>query len=198
MTPTTLRSLCSRLLRDERGSISIEFMLVAPLLLFLTTGGIAFWDAFHSSGQTSKIAYTVSDIMSRHDFVDDTDMAYIFGLENKMMAGDLDRRTLRITSVCFEDDKYQVLWSYTAGSDDLVKPEPMKDEQIPLDILPAMAPQDSVIITEISARWQPQFLNVGLTSRTWRSVLVNRPRFVKIIPHTALNPAKICPEDEDD
>jgi len=194
MTTTTPRTLCSKLLRDERGSISIEFMIIAPLLLFLTTGGIAFWDAFHSSGQTSKIAYTLSDIMSRHDFVDDTDMAYLFNLENKMMAGDLDHRTLRITSVCFEDDTYHVLWSYTAGGDGVAMPEPMEDDRIPLDILPAMAPQDSVIITEISARWQPQFLNVGLTARTWRSVLVNRPRFVKIIPHTGLNPAKICPK----
>jgi len=193
MTQVSLNRFWNRLLADERGSISIEFMVVMPLLLFLTTGGIAFWDAFHSNSQTAKIAYTVSDIMSRHDFVDNTDMAYLYSVQDKMMAGDLDQRSLRISSICFEDDQYHVLWSYSASSNDTLTPDPLQDEQIPIEILPAMSPQDSVILTEVEARWQPHFLNVGLGSKKWRSMLVSRPRFVKIIPHTGLNPTKICP-----
>lgn len=196
MQTKALRRLCRALLGDEGGSISIEFMVVMPLLLFLTTGGIAFWDAFHSNSQTAKIAYTISDIMSRHDAVDNTDMAYLHAVEEKMMAADLTHRTLRITSVCFEDDQYRVLWSYSAASGDTDKPEAMEDADIPLDRLPVLTPQDSVIITEVAAQWEPHFLNVGLGTKTWRSVLVSRPRFVKIIPHTALNPSNICPDDD--
>ncbi len=181
--------------RDERGSISIEFMIVMPLLLFLTTGGIAFWDAFHSNSQTAKIAYAVSDIMSRHDAVDDTDMAYLYAVQDKMMAADLDRRSLRISSICFEDGQHRVLWSYSNSSADTIPPAALEDEDIPVEALPEMAPQDSVILTEVEARWQPYFLNVGLGERVWRSVLVSRPRFVKIIPHTGLNPSNICPDE---
>ncbi len=86
-----------------------------------------------------------------------------------------------------------MLWSYTAGSADIVLPAPLTDAEIPVDILPAMAPQDSVILTEVAVHWQPHFLNVGLGDWTWRSELVSRPRFVKIIPHTDLNPSNICP-----
>jgi len=190
--PVTSRSISDEALRDERGSISIEFMIVMPLLLFLTTGGLAFWDAFQSNSKTAKIAYAVSDIISRYDVVDDSDMAYLYSMEDKMLAPDLDRRSLRISSICFENGNYRVLWSYTSSSNDIPGPGALKDADIPVRILPTMAPQDSVILTETEARWQPH-INVGVGSMIWRSALVSRPRFVKVIPHTTLNPSNICP-----
>ncbi len=196
MKPMSFRNICDQVLRDETGSISIEFMIVMPLLLFLVTGGIEFWDAFHSNSQTAKIAYTVSDIMSRHDVVDDTDMAYLYSMQDKMLSPDLDRRSLRISSICFEDGIHRVLWSYSASSNDIVPLGALTGEEIPVQIMPEMVPQDSVILTEVAVRWQPHFLNIGLGSRTWRSELVTRPRFVKIIPHTTLNPSNICPSAE--
>ncbi len=192
MKPMSIRSIRDEVLRDERGSISIEFMIVMPLLLFLTVSGLGFWDAFQSNSKTAKVAYAVSDIMSRYDVVDDSDMAYLYAVQDKMLSPDLDRRSLRISSICFEDGIHRVLWSYTSSSNDIAGPDALTDEEIPVEILPTMVPQDSVILTEVEARWQPH-LNVGIGSRTWRSELVSRPRFVKIIPHTTLNPSNICP-----
>lgn len=196
MKPMSLLGVCGTMLRDERASISIEFMIAMPLLLFLTTGGITYWDAFQSNSKTAKVAYTVSDIMSRHDVVDGTDMAYLYSVQDKMLAADLDRRALRISSICFEGGDYHVLWSYTASSADITTPDALTDEGIPVSILPEMEPQDSIILTEVQARWRPNFLNVGIAGQTWQSQLVARPRFVKIIPHTTLNPSNICPNAE--
>ena len=39
----------SRFLRDEQGSLSIETVIVIPLLLFMTTGGLTYWNAFNST-----------------------------------------------------------------------------------------------------------------------------------------------------
>ncbi len=195
MEPMSFCSIRDEVLRDERGSISIEFVIVMPLLLFLAISGLGFWDAFQSNSKTAKIAYAVSDIMSRYDVVDDTDMAYLYSVQDKMLSPDLDRRSLRISSICFENGNYRVLWSYTASSNDIPGPDALEDVEIPVEILPTMAPQDSIILTETEARWQPH-LNVGVGSRTWRSELVSRPRFVKIIPHTTLNPSNICPNGE--
>ena len=192
MKPKFFRGAFDRVLRDERGSISMEFVIVVPLLLFLTTGGLGFWDAYQSKSKAAKVAFTVSEIMSRHDVVDNTDMAYLFGVQDKMFDSDLDRRSLRISSICFEDGVHRVLWSYTASSGDIAAPVALTDEEIPVDILPAMAPQDSIILTEVEAHWRPH-LNVGVTEKTWRSRLVASPRFVKIIPHATLNPSNICP-----
>jgi len=195
MEPMSFCSIRDEVLRDERGSISIEFVIVMPLLLFLAISGLGFWDAFQSKSKAAKIAYAVSDIMSRYDVVDDTDMAYLYSVQDKMLSPDLDRRSLRISSICFENGNYRVLWSYTASSNDIPGPDALEDVEIPVEILPTMAPQDSIILTETEARWQPH-LNVGVGSRTWRSELVSRPRFVKIIPHTTLNPSNICPNGE--
>jgi Flp pilus assembly protein TadG len=192
MKPMSFRGLRDQFLRAESGSISMEFVIVMPLLLFLTIGGLGFWDAFQSKSKTAKVAYTVSEIMSRHDVVDDTDMAYLFNVQDKMLASDLDRRSLRISSICFEDGAYRVLWSYTANSADITDPGALRDEDIPVAILPAMAPQDSIILTEVEAHWRPH-MQVGVGDQTWRNELVARPRFVKIIPHTTRNPANICP-----
>jgi hypothetical protein len=191
--PRTPGSVVVRFLHDDRGSISIEFIIVLPLLLFLTTGGLTYWDAFHSNSRTAKVAYTISDIMSRHDVVDNVDMAYLFDLLDKMVPVTVDRRSLRISSICFEDGQYRVLWSFSSSSGDVAVPDALEDEDIPLAIMPAMEPQDSVLFTEVEARWQPPFLNVGLGDKTWHSGLISRPRFVKIISHTNLNPSKICP-----
>jgi hypothetical protein len=192
MEPMSFRDIRDQLHRDERGSISLEFMIVFPLLLFLSIGGLAFWDAFQSNSKTAKVAYAVSDIMSRYTDVDDTVMAYLYSVQDKMLAPDLDRRSMRISSICYDGSDYKVLWSYTSNSGDITDPGALLDEDIPVGILPTMAPQDSVILTEVQARWQPK-INVGVGAKTWRNALVTKPRFVKFIPHATLNPSNICP-----
>jgi Flp pilus assembly protein TadG len=193
MTQMPLRAALQGFLRDEHGSISIEFCLVFPLLLFITTNGLAFWDAFQSNSKTAKVAYAISDIMSRYDVVDATDTAYLFALQNKMLPLDLTEQTMRITSICYEDGLYRVMWSYTANSGDTDALDPLTDETIPLTLMPALEPQDSVILTEVAAHWEPH-LHVGVQPMTWRSALVTTPRFKKMIPHTALNGSNICPD----
>lgn len=183
----------AKFLRDEGGSISIEFVIVMPLLLFLVTGGLAYWDAFHSNTQTARVAFAINDIMSRHELVDNTDMTYLYDLELKMLPPDLDETTLRISSVCFNGTGHRVMWSYRQHAEGATDPGALLDEQIPVSILPAMVAQDSVILTEVSARWEPHFLNVGIGSQRWQSALVTRPRFKKFIPHSDLNASNICP-----
>ena len=180
-------------LADEGGSISIEFVVVMPLLLFLVTGGLAYWDAFHSNTQTSRVAFAINDIMGRHDVVDNTDMTYLYDLQRKMLPGDLDQTVLRVTSICFNGTEHRVLWSYRQHAEGAADPGTLLAENIPVAMLPAMKDQESVILTEVSARWQPHFVNVGIGEHRWSSALVTRPRFVNIIPHSDLNAANICP-----
>ena len=184
----------AKFLRSQRASISMETVIILPLLFFLTTAGLTYWNAFNSNSRTSKVAYVVSDIMSRYSSVDDVDMALIRDVHAKMLPGDVARRRLRISSICFEDDLYRVLWSYTASGGDAIDPVPLTDKDVPTEIMPEMASQDSVILTEHEAQWSPRFLNAGLGYYTWRNRLITRPRFVKIIPHLTLNPSNICPE----
>ena len=194
-----VRALAGRaaaFLRDEEGNVSIETVIVLPLLLFLTTGGLTYWNAFNSNSRTAKVAYAMADIMSRHTVVDDTEMNKLYQLQNKMLPGNVLERSVRISSICLEDGEYRVLWSYSqAGGDTVARPR-LTDADVPVGLMPTMAPQDSVILVELNGSWMPQFLNVGIRGATWTNELVIRPRFVKIIPHEQLNPSNICPASE--
>lgn len=189
------KAICSRcvaFLRDERGNISIETLILMPLLIFLTLLGINAWNAFNSHSRTAKVAYTVADIASRYTSVDNTDMAELVQTNIKLLPQDVTNRQFRISSICFENGAYQVLWSFSsADSNQLLLPA-LKVTDIPTEILPAMSPQDSVLLVETRGRWNPK-LSYYLTDRTWRNALVIRPRFVKIIPHSDLNPSNVCP-----
>lgn len=180
-------------LRDERGNMSIETLIVIPLLMFALIGGLTYWNAFNANSRTAKVAYTVGDIMSRHTAVDATDMTYLFDLQNKLLPGNVFERQLRISSICFEDGRYTVLWSYSESGRDVLALPVLEEADIPVEIMPSMAPQDSVILVELRGSWMPQFLNYGISGARWNNALVVRPRFVKYIPHSDLNPANICP-----
>ncbi len=180
-------------LHDQDGAISVEFLITFPLLMLWLVFSFIFFDAYRSNSQTEKVAYTMSDIMSRHDAVDATDIAFVFGLQDKMLPPRLDQRASRITSICFEDGVYKVLWSISDTDPGVEGMAPLTDETIPLDIMPAMAAQDSVILTEVRARWTPITSYGGLPPRQWVNALVSRPRFVQIIPHETLNTSTICP-----
>ena len=119
-----LRVLAHRFWRDQQGSLSIETVVILPLLLFATTAGLGYWNAFNSNSRTAKVAYTVADIASRYTSVDDVDMAYLFNLQNKMLPGNVVQRTMRISSVCFEEGALRVLWSHSVASDDVLVPLP--------------------------------------------------------------------------
>lgn len=192
--PHWLRARIADFVRDERGNVSIETVIVIPLLLFLTTAGLTYWNAFNSNSRTAKVAYTIADIMSRHDAVDNLDMQYLFNLGNKMLPGSVFDRTLRITSICMQDGLYRVMWSYSAANDTNILLPPLAEADIPFALMPTMKPQDSVLLVELSGSWSPQFMEVGLGTSRWNNQLVVRPRFAnKFIPHATLNPSNICP-----
>ncbi|MEM8658705.1 MAG: hypothetical protein AAFV27_09885 [Pseudomonadota bacterium] len=183
-----------RFLRDEDGNATVEFMLIFPIIVLWLAYSFLFFDAFKSNTQTEKVAFAISDIMSRHDAVDATDLDYVTALQEKMLPWRVDRRATRISSICFEDGVYKVLWSHAKSDPDVTGFAPLTDQTVPLDIMPVMAAQDSVILTEVSARWSPVTSIGGLPTQVWSNALVDQPRYVRIIPHATLNPSTLCPK----
>lgn len=179
--------------RDEEGVITIEFVIYFPLLLLLLAMSFLFFDAYRSNAKTEKVAYAVADIMSRYETVDDADLDYLVALNQKMLPPRLDSRAIRITSICFEDDQYKVLWSHAVADASVGEYPPLTDATLPIDIMPRMEAQESVILTEVQARWSP-ISNIGnLPKMMWQNALVNSPRFLQFIPHLDLNAATECP-----
>ena len=60
----------SRWVRDEKGSVTVEFVMVLPIFLGFLAMTFAAFHAFLEFSRTSKAIYTVSDIVSRHEEMD--------------------------------------------------------------------------------------------------------------------------------
>jgi len=190
-----MRKFLIRFLSETRASVTIEFVLVFPLLVLWLVVSFVMFDAFKSNSIKQKVTYTVSDIASRYGQISDAEIGDLVDVARRMLPPRLDRRIVRISSVCFEDDTYKVLWSHSWSDPEVPGLPLLTDDTIPLDIMPSLQRQRSVILTEIHARWRPLSSIGGLSDQQWSNAHVTGPRFVTIIPHEDINPATVCPRD---
>jgi len=186
---------CRRFSTDDRGVIAMEFTIWLPFLVLWIALSFLFFDAYRSNSKTEKVAYAISDIVSRYEFVNNAIISDLVTMQDKLLPGRVDQRSLRISSICYEDDTYKVMWSFSDADEGVTGIDPLEDATIPTAILPAMADQDSIILTELRGRWTPITSIGGLADITWVNQLVTRPRFVQIVPHEELNDETDCPID---
>lgn len=181
-----LRAVLTRLkqFKDEaKGSVSIEFMLVLPLLLWWYAASFAFYDAFRSYNVTVKSSYMMGDILSRQLLVDND---YLDGVEDlfEFMNNSSTGVWVRVSSVNYStSDGYTIDWSYATDSNDELVTSDIFSKDIDEDFLPIMANGESVILSETYVPYSPVY-GVGLLGRTWSNVVVTRPRFTSKLANT--------------
>ena len=177
-----------RFLAEESGTVTVEFMLMAPLLAFAMVALLVFFDAQRSQSVDLKAALTIADVVSRErDVVGDT---YIDGLHELQKFVNLHDKapTLRLTLVRYhlKDDNdgsqdvaghFHVVWSEVRG----VGQEPQTDASIAarIDRLPVMGDGDRLIVVETWTDYQ-QPMQVGLRNDTFSTFTIAAPRHVKV------------------
>lgn len=168
-----LRNLRSK----EDGSLTVEFVIVLPLLVWAVLAIIVFWDGFQTANANQRSAYLVADLISRE--VDEIDAAYLDGVSQVARTlNDRDASTrLRVTAVnrTLDDNLqpvHEIGWSY--GTDSLL---PHEDVTVIEDRLPMMAVGDQLIYVESIRDWLPAFPVARLDPRRFEYVAVTIPRF---------------------
>ncbi|GKY88707.1 TadE/TadG family type IV pilus assembly protein [Sinisalibacter aestuarii] len=175
--------------RDERASMSVEAVLVAPMLFWAFLATYAYFDVYRVKNLALKANYAVSDLLSRE--LNTIDMDYITGARNlyRYLTRADDTSWIRVTVVhcslnCAvspdatdEDRELSVDWS--RGTDD--QPA-ISDENLMIyydDIIPMIASGERVIIVETTMDYQPVFAPelTGIGDQTFRDVVMTRPRF---------------------
>ncbi|NNK79739.1 MAG: hypothetical protein HKP40_13625 [Litoreibacter sp.] len=187
----TLKSSLSRAnahakakLADERGSGSIEAVIVFPVLFFLYCAVFVWFDAYRDNTLAMKATYTVSDIISRESEIDEP---YIDGLATLVdfLTESDSPAVLRVSMIEYNlqdpaENKYRLRWSYgTGGKEDLTQQALDFDSSW----IPVMGDDETVIVTETSIDYASAF-NVGIGLQTWENVMVMRPRFTSKIVKT--------------
>ncbi|MDZ7709340.1 MAG: TadE/TadG family type IV pilus assembly protein [Roseovarius sp.] len=152
-----LTRIARRLRRDERGTVAVETVIIAPLLIL----GLFFsYEAYGMLRQQSlreKATYTAADILSRETaIVTDT---YIDNVKRvfDMMAG-TDDTQVRISVVRYRNDpdqgidEFDLRWSEVRGSGPL---DPLTDAGVRSahDIFPIMDDGEEIIYVESRGRF---------------------------------------------
>lgn len=188
-----MQNAVQRFLRSERGSFTVEAVVVFPLLVWAYTAMFVFWDAFKTENINLKATYTIADMISREqeeictDYIAGANSIYAF-----LNSGDSNHR-LRVTAARqIPDDngdgepEYE-FWSIPYPANGLPAYTNVSEFK---PLLPIMADYDSVIIVTAATDWEPVF-NAGLSARTLSETVVTSPRFaprIDVCPE-ALNPA---------
>jgi len=114
-----MKRLFSRYKSDNSGVMTMEFMVMLPVLLMWFAATFVFFDAFHKWMKALKATYTVSDMLSRQGTITD---ASLIALDNVFDTLTQSKNPglswIRVTSIQQnEATGLEVLWSASTGSE---------------------------------------------------------------------------------
>lgn len=175
-------SLCvQNFKRSESGVLSVEAVLMMPMLFFALTAMFIFFDLYKVRNTAAKAGYTIADMLSRETFpINQTylnDARSVFSF----LARSDDSTRLRVSLVrcasnCEDDDRVLVLdWSKTSGgfmpldSADLLQPNY-------LSRIPTLPLGGRIVLVESEVEYNPIF-NVGIGQLTFKDTIATRLRF---------------------
>ena len=186
-----MKSLLSRFRRDENGTITMEFAIVAPLFIATIIIGFELFDAFKSNSRSAKATYTIADILSRQTDIDDTYVSNLHLVLDSLLPWLNEGKTLTITSILFDehdpddddDDEYVVSWSKHSDNTNTMNINfeltgSMLTQTEYASILPTIADGDSIILVETTVPHRSLVSLLGLGDLVWRNQVIIRPRFV--------------------
>lgn len=177
-------------LGESRATISVETVLVFPMLAWWYIGAFVFFDAYRSYATSIRTSYVVADIVSRsrdvvqRDFLDGLDV-----LVDRLALTSGDP-VIRVSSVLFDETptpQHVLQWTHATG--DMPAMTQARLDSMVEEWIPVMANQETVIVFETAIPYTPPYdMGLDLTSfwRTadlnpgnWYNVVVTRPRFAQ-------------------
>ena len=176
------RSFMRRMTRfrdDTDGSVSVEFVMMAPLLFWAFMALYVYFDGYRQSAINLKAAYTISDILSRETgVVDDGYIDSMHSLYDFLIANGTNTQ-MRISVLRWSDgdDRYYVDWSTSRAWDGT---STLTDGNVMnyADKLPVMSYAVRLILVETRNVYDPVF-KVGLGKQTLENFVFTSPRFVQ-------------------
>ncbi|MCR8548139.1 hypothetical protein M4578_09880, partial [Salipiger sp. P9] len=169
---------------DTEGYVSVEVMIMLPVLFLLFGASWVYFDVFRQQAINQKANYTIGDMISRE--TDPIDGIYIdntfklLGMLTKNPV-EIDELTgtysadMRITVVRYngKNDKYQVVWSVARGDLEPLANNVMRNY---IDRLPVMVDNAQVVLVETAEDYNPIF-SVGLDAFQIQTYSFTHPRY---------------------
>ncbi len=175
-----LKTLMSDFAEDEDATITMEFVIVTPLMVLWWIGSMVFFDAFEARSGAARTAYTIADLISRQT---DTTNAYIdslLTLQNRMRPSE-PVGTVRVSELYRNaSGNLSVVWSYaTSGPGDALLVSDAVLSQIPL-----VANGSYIMLIDTTIPYIPLSDIIGIPAQTWVNHIFINPRFIDQIPNS--------------
>ncbi|MGH1329812.1 MAG: TadE/TadG family type IV pilus assembly protein [Paracoccaceae bacterium] len=165
-----------------KGSVSMEAVLMLPLLAWAYVAMFTYFDAFRTRNTGEKAAYTISDAMTR--VTDGVDENYIEGMKTLFdyltpANYDTELRVSEIQWVLVDPNdplslgSYEVRWSYGADGKAKLTNSMLAGLE---NQLPDLVAGERLVVVEATSNWKP-FFNVGLDARSFDYFIPTSPRF---------------------
>lgn len=173
-----IQSLKKRFLASEAGSLSIETVIIVPILAWAMLGTYVFFDAFKTQYLSQKATYTIADMISRQEVPIDDD--FITGAHEMFTAliGTGDTNALRISVVTMgvdedtAEEQLELVWSEGVNTSCYSSVTDLEDR------VPTLAEGEHLIIVESAQSWSPVYnVGMGLGNFKFNEMALTRPRF---------------------
>ncbi len=170
------------LVSDTGGAVSVEAVLVMPILLWVYVASFVVFDAFRTHNQNVKAAYTIGDMISRQ--TNPINNAYLEGLSDVFDYLTFSRNPswLRVSQIRWQgsNNRYRVDWSYgtDGNNDDRLRNSDMAGIAARL---PPLVNGERIILVESFTTYRPLF-NVGLSPTIeFVNFVPTSPRFAPMV-----------------
>ncbi len=181
-----LAALARKFSRDEDASLSVEAVLVIPLLLWAFLASFTVFDMFRDRNLAVKANHAVSDLLSRE--VNPIDSNYLNGVDKvfKYLTRSNGASWMRVTSVYCDKDcdkatrRLKRHWSKATGGQPSLSNAGVRDELGP--IVPWIAAGDQLVVVETSIEYTPPFSKklTGFGGRVFHDTVMTPPRFSQL------------------
>lgn len=177
-----MRRLCSFIRSHcvhQDGAVSVEAVLILPVIAWALTASFTFTEAFRHQTTLQKSVYTASDLVSRASGTTLTpqylDGIHAFMLQMNETTNEVD---LRMTLVGWDEDQdaFRVVWSYATSSGAMVALDDTSLNAAYRDQIPSISPGETLLLTEGVMDYQPVF-RIGIQDQVFTEIALTRPRF---------------------
>jgi len=181
---STFRRLLSRLLREERGVAAVEFALVAPMLITLVLGGYQLSQLLYANQRVEKMAFTVTDAISRDQMITAGMAASLFSATGELMKPlDFGQNGIVVLSAIQRGDtdypQYGKITWQCKGGGTLSKSSKFGTVGDYVPELPGdldLEKKDAVIVAEVFFRYTPTISLFSFGQRDIYKYALFRPR----------------------
>lgn len=160
---------------QTHGSVSVETVLIAPLLIWMLVATFVFFDGFRSKTRVQVAATTVLDLLTRETDILQTDDIDALNVLFDVLSETRSATAIRVTSVALvtaQDDPV-IDWSY--GTRGVAVAEELTELS---GVVPPILPGEAVIVLETFGVWAPPFNLLGMERLVnMNTQIAARPRF---------------------